>query len=105
MVLQQRPWQLGFPSVGLCHPVLIKRNYFHMDVTFFQLRFLLSQLRQMLAAGWSAEVPMKHQQQPMPQGILQAMNMAIQVGYAEWHCGFSSQVGHASFSRWFPSVV
>lgn len=72
-IFQQWPRQFGFTDIGQCQKIRVKRNDFHLHVAGIQFIFVLTQLRQVLAAGRSPQMSMKHQQLPVPQAILQAM--------------------------------
>lgn len=76
-IQQHRPDQPGFLHVCQRHDVVVERNHFDSHIKCFEFGFLLSQLRQMLTAWRSSQVPMKNQQQPVPQIIRQPMNLPV----------------------------
>jgi hypothetical protein len=63
-----------------------------------QLLIVLSQLRQMLLAWQSPEMPMKDQQQPMPPIVLQSMRLTLHVIQIERYSRFSYSVLHVILS-------
>ena len=61
---QKGPGQACLLNVRFGHEVGVKGNDGNVDVSFFELQFVLTQLRHMVTARQSAQMPMKHQQQP-----------------------------------------
>ena len=61
----------------------MKSNNGHLDAECFQLLFMLSQLRQVLAAGKSSEMPVKDHEKPMARVVFQPMNMPLNIGQLE----------------------
>lgn len=86
-IQNQWPWQPGLFDVRQSHIVGIKRDDFYPNVQFPQPLLLLPQLRQMLPASRSAEMPVKNQQLPVTGIVTVAMNLTIAVLQFEWHGG------------------
>ena len=58
---QKRPWELCLTDIRHGHRSGIEGNYADFDISLVKLLLVLSQLRQMLPAWQSAEMPMKDQ--------------------------------------------
>ncbi len=67
---QQWPLQPGLRHVLSREEIILERHYGNRDITASKRVFLLAQLREMPAAGESAEVAMEDQQQPAAAIIL-----------------------------------
>ena len=63
---QERPGKPGFMDIVLCHRVSVESDHQQLQAQLGQFRFALSQLRQVMAAGRSSQMAVKHQQQPSP---------------------------------------
>ncbi len=66
-------------DVCLDEPPGLKRHYGDLYAETRQFVLLLSQLRQVLAAGQSGQMPMKHQQQPLSGVVFELMNAVADV--------------------------
>ncbi len=93
---QQRPLEVRIPNIGLCKRPRLKRHHGHPHTQVIQLIFDLTQLRQMFAARQSAEMPMKHQQQPVPTIVRQRMHHAVCIGQFKINGCFSAFIIHGA---------
>jgi len=101
LVHQERPTHVGFLHVSQGERPGLKCYNQHLDVQGVDLIFMLSQLREMLAARQSAQMPMEHQQQPMSGVILQPMYRTAGILQRKLDCGFASAVVHRFRSQIF----
>ena len=69
LVNNHRPWKISVADVCLCHGPYFERNYNYLHSQSLKVFFLLTQLRQVLTAGQSSEMSVKHEQQPIA-GVL-----------------------------------
>ena len=77
---QQRPFEVGFAIIRPGEIVPFERYDEHSNSEQLDFLFVLPQLRQVLAARQSAQMAVKHQQQPAAPIILESMNVAVGVG-------------------------
>jgi hypothetical protein len=91
LVDQQRPIQLRLSNVVHANGTWPKRDHGDANVPSLEFVFVLSQLRQVLAARQSTQMAMEHQQQPMPAVVCQSMKLAVRIGQFESNgrCSFS----------------
>lgn len=89
---QQRPDKAGIFGILPGQKARLKGDHRDCNAKFRQFRFVLPQLREMDAAGQSAEVAVKNQQQPGTLIIGEMMHLPLRVGKREWHRGFSGQI-------------
>ena len=61
MVKEQRPLELCLAHVRLGQRPGVEGDYTHLDACVGKLVFMVSQLRQMLAARQSSQVPVEYQ--------------------------------------------
>ena len=85
LVHQQRPRQIRFTDVQACQQTGLERDDGDLDPQSLNLVFFLPQLRQMLAAGESAEMSMKDQEQPVSGVLFQPVNRSLRVGQFKWN--------------------
>ena len=78
-IQQQRPIQTKFAAVGASHFSAIECHDFDIGI-LLQLRFELTQLREVATARRSAKMPVKQQHQPTATTVLKLMNVALGIG-------------------------
>jgi hypothetical protein len=74
-----RPTNARFFGVGARRGAGLERHDYDSDVEVGEGRFVLLQLQQVPAARQSAQMAVKHQQQPVPPVVLETMDPAIGV--------------------------
>ena len=79
----------------------MKSNNGHLDAKGLQLLFVLAQLRQVLAAGKSSEMPMKDHEEPMARIVFQPMNMPLDIGQLEGYRPYVFLSLHRDFLETF----
>jgi len=94
LVNQQRPWQLGSLDIGHCERPRLKRDHQDMQPQRLDFLFVLSQLRQMLSARQSPEMPVKNQQQPVAPVVFQPVRVPLRVMQRKWHGRFAGSILH-----------
>ena len=78
-VMQHRPLQASPLDVLLSHFGRIKSDNFDVDPQGLKIGVGLSQLRQVNATRRSAQMPMKHQQQPAACRIFERMRRSVSI--------------------------
>jgi hypothetical protein len=73
-----------------------------MNVPPAEILFVITQLRDVRAAGESAEVAVEHQQKPFSTVRLEPVDPTGTVPELERHGGFPGQVGHDGLLGVFP---
>jgi hypothetical protein len=95
---EQWPLQFRLGHIGLGKKIGLKCNNGYIDLQSGQFIFLLSQLRQVLAAGQSTQVAMKHEKQPSALEIAELVFLSVRIGQDKVNCISSRLVGHSSSS-------
>ena len=91
---QKRPGERSFSHVTAGEKVVLERDHRDFHVSPGEFLFPITQLRDVRPAGKSAEVAVKHQQQPVPAVVREKMSSPVTVPKFERWGGFSGQVGH-----------
>ena len=79
LIDQQRPWQLSLAHVSFRNPSPLERHCHDTDPQRNQLSNMLSQLRQVLPARQSGEVPVEDQQQPVAGILFQLVQYPLRI--------------------------
>lgn len=98
------PCDFGFRDVGPNKRRCLERHHHNPRPQILERPFVLLQLQQVPAAGESTEVPMKHQQEPMPLVIGEAVYAPFGIGQFERNRRLANLTSshdwcHASTSR------
>lgn len=101
LVDQEQPTHVGFLHVGQGDWPSLERDDHDLDVQGIDLLVVLSQLRKMLAARQSPQMPVKHQQQPVFGVVLKPMHRTIGIFQLKTDRLFANFAGHASRSHIF----
>ena len=96
---QLRPDQTGLLDILPGQKTRFKGNHRDGNTESRQLCFVLPQLREMGAAGQSAEVTVKNQQQPRAFIVSQMVHLPLTVGKRKRHRRFSGQIHGVSLSK------
>ena len=72
----------------------IESDHAHFDIPLDKLLMVLSQLRQMLSARQSPEMPVKNQQQPVAPVVFQPVRVPLRVMQRKWHGQFACSILH-----------
>jgi len=94
IVHEKRPGQGSFLDVASCEEAALERDHHDIHVPPGKFLFPITQLRDVRPAGESAEVAVKHHQQPIPAVLLEMVHSAGTVPKPEGNGGFSGQVTH-----------
>ena len=79
IVDQQRPLQPRLLNVALGHPIVVKGDNVDSQAKLFEFRIVMPQLRHVLAARKSAEVPVEYKKPPIPSGVRQLVLLAAAI--------------------------
>lgn len=101
LVDQQGPMHVSFLHVGQGEWPGLEGCDQHLHAQRFDLILVLSQLRQMLPARQSAEVPVKYQEQPVSCIILKPMHQAIGICQLKVNRLLADLAAHPSRSHIF----
>ena len=96
---QKRPGQGSFSHVTAGEEVVFERDHCNFHVPSGEFIFMITQLRDVRPAGQSAEVAVKHQQQPAPTVVRENMNSTTTVPKFERNGRFPRQLVHRVLSR------
>ena len=99
LVDQEQPTHVGFLHVGQGDWPSLERDDHDLDVQGIDLLVVLSQLRKMLAARQSPQMPVKHQQQPVSGVVLKSMHVSAGIFQLEFDCGLTDAAAHPSRSH------
>lgn len=94
IVDEKRPGQRRFLGVAPGKEAVLERDHHDAGIPLPELLFPITQLRDVRAAGESAEVAVEHHQQPASPELLEAVALAGAVLKAEGDGGPSGQVTH-----------
>lgn len=75
--------------------VILKCNYYNLNISFTEFQFMITQLRDMGSARQSAEMAVKNHQKPIPLVVFKMMVTTFAVSKAESKSGFSCQIIHS----------
>ena len=95
LIDQQRPRDVSFADVGAGDWPRIECHDRDLDSQMVELGFLLPQLRQMFAAGESAQMTMEHQQEPASGVLLEPINGSFGVRQRERDRGLADSAAHS----------
>lgn len=98
IVHEKGPGQPRFFHVRAREETGLERDHHDSDVSLPELLFPITQLRDVRAAGESAEVAVEHHQQPIPAVLLEVVDSSGTVTEPEGDGGFSGQVIHRVFT-------
>jgi hypothetical protein len=96
---QKRPGQGSFGDITAGKQTVLKRDHCDFHVPFCEFILMITQLRDVRPAGQSAEVAVKHQQQPAPAVVRENMNSTATVPKFERDGRFPRQLVHGVLSR------
>ena len=91
LVDQNRPPHTRLVRVRAGPWTPLERHHDDTGIEFLKGAFVLLQLQQMPAARQSTQVPMEHQQQPVPSVVFEAVETAFLVWQYEWHRGTTDE--------------
>jgi hypothetical protein len=91
---QKRPWELRITDIRHGQRSGIEGDHAHFDIPLDKLWTVLSQLRQMLSARQSPEMPVKNQQQPVAPVVFQPVRVPLRVMQRKWHGRFACSILH-----------
>jgi len=94
IVQEKGPGQRSILDIPSGEEVVFERDHHDSNIPPAKLLFPITQLRDMRPAGESAEVAVKHHQQPIPAVLLEVVNSAGTVPKPEGDGGFSGQITH-----------
>jgi hypothetical protein len=95
---QKRPGQGSFGDITAGKKTVLKRDHCDLHVPSGEFIFMITQLRDVRPAGQSAEVAVKHQQQPAPAVVRENMNSTATVPKFERYSRFPRQIVHGVLS-------
>lgn len=95
---QKRPGQGSICNVTAGEEVVLERDHCDLHVPSGEFIFMITQLRDVRPAGQSAEVAVKHQQQPAPAVVRENMNSTATVPKFERNGRFPRQIVHGVLS-------
>jgi hypothetical protein len=75
--------------------VILKGNYYNLNISFTEFHCMITQLRDMGSARQSAKMAVKNQQKPIPLVVFKMMATALAVSKAESNSGLSCQILHS----------
>ena len=84
-VFQKWPAHSGGLNVRPGEKVHVERDNKYLDMEFIEFCFVLPQLRQVRPASRSPQMPVKHQQRPVPAQILQAVRIPLGIWQIKWY--------------------
>lgn len=96
---QKRPGQGSFGDITAGKETVLKRDHCDFHVPSGEFIFMFTQLRDVRPAGKSAEVAVKHQQQPAPTVVRENMNSTATIPKFERDGRFPRQFVHGVLSR------
>ena len=96
---QKRPGQGSFGDITAGKETVLKRDHCDFHVPSGEFIFMITQLRDVRPAGKSAEVAVKHQQQPAPAVVRENMNSTATIPKFERNGRLPRQLVHGVLSR------
>ena len=91
----QGPMKIRILHIGLRNRPDFEGHHDYFDVEFYELFFLITQLRDVFLTGQSGKVPMEYHQQPTASVVIERMFRALGVGKIEIYCGRPTPVYHS----------
>ncbi len=83
---QNRPVQPGVANVIFRERATLESHDSNPDAQSAQLTLFLPQLRQVLSARQSSQMPVEHQHQPVARKVLLTVHLAAVIAQLEGHC-------------------
>ena len=96
---EKRPGQRSILDVASGKEAVLERDHHDADIPLCELLFPITQLRDVRAAGESAEVAVEHHHQPATPELLEVVAPACAVPKAEGDGGLPGQVTHGAAPR------